>query len=138
MLASLKVASNTSSTNSRKDIRMDYNQLKEKLSMLDPVLKEMNIKTLTISEDEIQLTLSEIKQKPKVRDRYFRSDDTRFSQSRKRIKDPRWIKIADTLHLTPKEWLDREYPGLDYDKIMGYMYRNKTKSIRECCEYCRE
>ena len=117
---------------------MDYNQLKEKLSMLDPVLKDTNIKTLTISEDEIQLTLSEIKQKPKVKDTFFRSNNTRFSQSRKRIKDPRWIKIADTLHITPKEWIDREYPGLDYNKLMGYMYRNKTKSIRECCESCRE
>ena len=138
MLASLKVASSTSSTNSRKDIKMDYSQLKEKLSMLDPVLKGMNIKTLTISEDEIQLTLSEIKQKPKAKHKYFRSYGTRFSQSRKRIKDPRWIKIADTLHITPKEWIDREYPGLDYNKLMSYMYRNKTKSIRECCEYCRE
>ena len=117
---------------------MDYNQLKEKLSMLDPVLKGMNIKTLTISEDEIQLTLSEIKQKPKAKYKYFRSNDTKFSQSRKRIKDPRWIKIADTLHITPKEWIDREYPGLDYSKLMSYMYRHKDKSVRECCESCRE
>ena len=138
MLASLKVASSTSSTSSRKDIKMDYNQLKEKLSMLDPVLKEMNIKTLTISEDEIQLTLSEIKQKPKVKDTFFRSNNTRFSQSRKRIKDPRWIKIADTLHITPKEWIETNYPDVDYGKLMGYMYRYKDKSVRECCESCLE
>ena len=138
MLASLKVASGTSSTNSRKDIKMDYNQLKEKLSMLDPVLKGTNIKTLTISEDEIQLTLSEIKKKPKVKNTRFRSDDTRFNQSRKRLKDPRWIKIADTLHVTPKEWIETNYPDLDYGKVINYMYRYKDKSVRECCESCRE
>lgn len=106
--------------------------------MLDPVLKEMSIRTLTISEDEIQLTFSEIKRKPKVKDTFFKSDKTRFNQSRKRIKDPRWIKIADTLHMTPKEWVDREYPGVDYNKLMNYMYRYKDKSVRECCEYCQE
>ena len=123
---------------------MDYNQLKEKLSMLDPVLKEMNIKTLTISEDDITISLSceeqEVskQEEPKPLKYAFKSRESKLDHSRKRIKDPRWIKIADTLHVTPKEWIDREYPGLDYNKLMGYMYRNKTKSIRECCEYCRE
>ena len=123
---------------------MDYNQLKEKLSMLDPVLKEMNIKTLTISEDDITISLSceeqEVskQEEPKPLKYAFKSRESKLDHSRKRIKDPRWVKIADTLHVTPKEWIDREYPGLDYNKLMGYMYRNKTKSIRECCEYCRE
>ena len=117
---------------------MDYNQLKEKLRMLDPVLKEMSIKMLTISEDEIQLTLYEIKRKPKIKYTRFRSDDTRFSQSRKRLKDPRWIKIADMLHMTPKEWIETNYPDLDYGKVINYMYRYKDKSVRECCESCRE
>lgn len=123
---------------------MDYNQLKEKLSMLDPVLKGMNIKTLNISEDDITISLSceenaNSKQEGPVRPKHtFKSRESKLDHSRKRLKDPRWIKIADMLHVTPKEWIEREYPGLDYNKLMSYMHRNKTKSIRECCEYCRE
>ena len=123
---------------------MDYNQLKEKLSMLDPVLKEMSIKTLTISEDNITVSLSceeqEIpkQEEPKPPKHKFKSRESKLDHSRKRIKDPRWIKIADTLHMTPKEWIETNYPDVDYGKVMNYMYRYKDKSVRECCEYCRE
>ena len=144
MLASLKVASSTSSTNSGKDIKMDYNQLKEKLSMLDPVLKGMNIKTLNISEDDITISLScekqeTQKQEEPVRPKHtFKSRESKLDHSRKRLKDPRWIKIADTLHVTPKEWIETNYPDVEYGKLMSYMYRYKDKGIRECCESCRE
>ena len=123
---------------------MDYNQLKEKLSMLDPVLKEMSIKTLTISEDDITISLSceeqEVpkKEEPKPLKHKFKSRGSKLDHSRKRIKDPRWIKIADTLHVTPKEWIETNYPDVDYGKVMSYMYRYKDKSVRECCESCRE
>ena len=123
---------------------MDYNQLKEKLSMLDPVLKEMSIKTLTISEDDITISLSceenanSKQEEPKPLKYAFKSRESKLDHSRKRLKDPRWIKIADALHVTPKEWIEANYPDVDYGKVMGYMYRYKDKSIRECCESCRE
>ena len=142
MLASLKVVSNTSLTNSRKDTKMDWNQARE---ILDVILKEMNIRTLTISEDNVTISFQYKEQEiPKVVAKSepieyaFKSRESKIRHSRKKLKDPRWIKIIDTLHITPKEWIDREYPGLNYGKLMSYMYRNKTKSIRECCEYCRE
>ena len=137
MLASLKVASDTSSINSRKDTKMDWNQAKE---MLDTILKGMNIKTLNISEDNITISLScEEKEIPKQKEskplKYeFKSRESKISHTRKRLKDPRWIKIVDTLGITPTEWLEREYPDLRYIDVMNYMYRHRNESIRQCCE----
>ena len=137
MLASLKVASDTSSINSRKDTKMDWNQAKE---MLDTILKGMNIKTLNISEDDITISLSceeqEIskQEEPKPLKYKFKSRESKLNHTRKRLKDPRWIKIVDTLGITPMEWLEREYPDLRYIDVMNYMYRHRNESIRQCCE----
>ena len=145
MLASLKVASDTSLTNSRKDTEMDWNQVRERLNAILENLKGMNIKTLNISEDNITISLSceeqevskqeTVKQKEPVRFRYvFKSRKSKINHSRKKLKDPRWIKIVDTLGITPMEWLEREYPDLRYIDVMNYMYRHKNESIRRCCE----
>ena len=140
MLASPKVASDTSLTNSRKDTKMDWNQVRERLNAILENLKGTNIKTLNISEDNITISLSceeqEIpKQKEPIHLRYaFKSRESKISHSRKRLKDPRWIKIVDTLGITPTEWLEREYPDLRYIDVMNCMYRHKNESIRQCCE----
>ena len=137
MLASLKVASDTSSIHSRKDTKMDWNQARK---ILDAILKETNIRTLNISEDDITISLScEEKEVPKQEEsrpyRYkFKSRESKINHSRKRLKDPRWIKIVDTLGITPMEWLEREYPDLRYIDVMNYMYKHRNESIRQCCE----
>ena len=140
MLASLKVASDTSSINSRKDTKMDWNQVRERLNAILENLKGTNIKTLNISEDDITISLSceeqEVsKQEEPVRLKYaFKSRESKINHSRKRLKDPRWIKIVDTLGITPTEWLEREYPDLRYIDVMNYMYKHRNESIRQCCE----
>ena len=116
---------------------MDWNQAKE---MLDTILKGMNIKTLNISEDDITISLSceeqEVpkQEEPKPLKYAFKSIESKINHSRKRLKDPRWIKIVDTLGITPMEWLEREYPDLRYIDVMNYMYRHRNESIRQCCE----
>lgn len=140
MLASLKVASDTSSINSRKDTKMDWNQVRERLNAILENLKGMNIKTLNISEDDITISLSceeqeVLKQEESKPLKYkFKSRESKINHTRKRLKDPRWIKIVDTLGITPTEWLEREYPDLRYIDVMNYMYRHRNESIRQCCE----
>ena len=119
---------------------MDWNQVRERLNAILENLKGTNIKTLNISEDNITISLSceeqEVpKQEEPVRFKYmFKSRESKLNHTRKRLKDPRWIKIVDTLGITPMEWLEREYPGLRYIDVMNYMYRHKNESIRHCCE----
>ena len=140
MLASLKVASDTSSINSRKDTKMDWNQVRERLNAILENLKGTNIKTLNISEDDITISLSceeqEVskQEEPKPRKYAFKSRESKLNHTRKRLKDPRWIKILDTLGITPTEWLEREYPDLRYIDVMNYMYKHRNESIRQCCE----
>ena len=145
MLASLKVALDTSSANSRKDTKMDWNQVRERLNAILENLKGTNIKTLNISEDDITISLSceeqevskqeTLKQEePKPPKYKFKSRESKLRHSRKRLKDPRWIKIVDTLGITPTEWLEREYPDLRYIDVMNYMYHHRNESIRQCCE----
>ena len=140
MLASLKVALDTSSINSRKDTKMDWNQVRERLNAILENLKGMNIKTLNISEDDITISLSceeqEVpkQEEPKPLKYAFKSRESKLRHSRKKLKDPRWIKIVDTLGITPMEWLEREYPDLRYIDVMNYMYHHKNESIRQCCE----
>lgn len=140
MLASLKVALDTSLTNSRKDTKMDWNQVRERLNAILENLKGMNIKTLNISEDDITISLSfEEQEVPKKEEhkplKYaFKSRESKINHTRKRLKDPRWIKIVDTLRITPMEWLEREYPDLRYIDVMNYMHRHRNESIRQCCE----
>ena len=140
MLASVKVALGTSSANSRTDTKMDWNQVRERLNAILENLKGTNIKTLNISEDDITISLSceeqeIVKQEEPVRLKYaFKSRESKLSHSRKRLKDPRWIKIVDTLGITPTEWLEREYPDLRYIDVMNYMYKHRNESIRQCCE----
>ena len=140
MLASLKVASDTSSINSRKDTKMDWNQVRERLNAILENLKGTNIKTLNISEDDITISLSceeqEVfkQEEPKSLKYAFKSRESKINHTRKRLKDPRWIKIVDTLGITPMEWLEREYPDLRYIDVMNYMYRHRNESIRQCCE----
>ena len=140
MLASLKVALDTSSINSRKDTKMDWNQVRERLNAILENLKGTNIKTLNISEDDITISLSceeqEIpkKEEPKPLKYKFKSRESKLNHTRKRLKDPRWIKIVDTLGITPTEWLEREYPDLRYIDVMNYMYKHRNESIRQCCE----
>ena len=119
---------------------MDWNQVRERLNAILENLKGTNIKTLNISEDDITISLSceekEVyKQEEPVRLKYaFKSRESKINHSRKRLKDPRWIKIVDTLGITPTEWLEREYPDLRYIDVMNYMYRHRNESIRQCCE----
>ena len=124
---------------------MDWNQVRERLNAILENLKGMNIKTLNISEDDITVSLSceekeiskqkTIKQEePKSLKYKFKSRESKISHTRKRLKDPRWIKIVDTLGITPTEWLEREYPDLRYIDVMNYMYKHKNESIRQCCE----
>ena len=140
MLASLKVALDTSSINSRKDTKMDWNQVRERLNAILENLKGTNIKTLNISEDDITISLSCEEQEtikheePKPLKYAFKSRESKLRHSRKKLKDPRWIKIVDTLGITPTEWLEREYPDLRYIDVMNYMHNHKNESIRQCCE----
>ena len=124
---------------------MDWNQVRERLNAILENLKGTNIKTLNISEDDITISLSceeqevpkqeTIKQEePKPLKYKFKSRESKISHTRKRLKDPRWIKIVDTLGITPMEWLEREYPDLRYIDVMNYMYHHKNESIRHCCE----
>lgn len=119
---------------------MDWNQARERLNAILENLKGTNIKTLNISEDNIIISLScEEQEVPKkeepVRLKYtFKSRESKISHSRKRLKDPRWIKIVDTLGITPTEWLEREYPDLRYIDVMNYMHKHRNESIRQCCE----
>ena len=119
---------------------MDWNQVRERLNAILENLKGTNIKTLNISEDDITISLSCEEQKiskqgEPVRFKYvFKSRESKLNHSRKRLKDPRWIKIVDTLGITPTEWLEREYPDLRYIDVMNYMYHHKNESIRHCCE----
>ena len=121
---------------------MDWNQA---IKILDATLKEMNIRTLNISEDNITISFSceeqkVSKQEPLKREeskplKYtFKSRESKINHSRKKLKDPRWIKIVDTLGITPMEWLEREYPDLRYIDVMNYMYKHRNESIRQCCE----
>ena len=119
---------------------MDWNQVRERLNAILENLKGMNIKTLNISEDDITISLSCEEQKvpkqkePKPLKYAFKSRESKLRHSRKKLKDPRWIKIVDTLGITPTEWLEREYPDLRYIDVMNYMYHHKNESIRQCCE----
>ena len=124
---------------------MDWNQVRERLNAILENLKETNIRTLNISEDDITISLSceeqEVskqeppkQEEPKPLKYAFKSRESKINHSRKRLKDPRWIKIVDTLGITPTEWLKREYPDLRYIDVMNYMYHHKNESIRQCCE----
>ena len=119
---------------------MDWNQVRERLNAILENLKGTNIKTLNISEDDITISLSCEEQKvskqeePKPLKYAFKSRESKISHTRKRLKDPRWIKIVDTLGITPTEWLEREYPDLRYIDVMNYMYKHRNESIRQCCE----
>ena len=119
---------------------MDWNQVRERLNAILENLKGTNIKTLNISEDDITVSLSceeqEIskQEEPKPLKYKFKSRESKISHTRKRLKDPRWIKIVDTLGITPTEWLEREEPDLRYIDVMNYMYHHKNESIRHCCE----
>ena len=124
---------------------MDWNQARERLNAILENLKGMNIKTLNISEDDITISMSCEEQEVPKQDvikheelkplKYeFKSRESKLRHSRKKLKDPRWIKIVDTLGITPTEWLEREYPDLRYIDVMNYMYRHKNESIRHCCE----
>lgn len=124
---------------------MDWNQVRERLNAILENLKGTNIKTLNISEDDITISLSYEEQEtpkqevPKQKEskplkHKFKSRESKLRHSRKRLKDPRWIKIVDTLGITPMEWLEREYPDLRYIDVMNYMYKHRNESIRQCCE----
>ena len=119
---------------------MDWNQARERLNAILENLKGTNIKTLNISEDNITISLSceeqeVIKQEELKPIKYkFKSRESKLRHSRKKLKDPRWIKIVDTLGITPTEWLEREYPDLRYIDVMNYMYNHKNESIRQCCK----
>ena len=119
---------------------MDWNLVRERLNAILENLKGMNIKTLNISEDDISISLScEEQEVPKQEEHKplkhkFKSRESKINHTRKRLKDPRWIKIVDTLGITPTEWLEREYPDLRYIDVMNYMHRHKNESIRQCCE----
>ena len=119
---------------------MDWNLVRERLNAILENLKGMNIKTLNISEDDISISLSceeqEVpeQEEPKPYKYKFKSRESKINHTRKRLKDPRWIKIVDTLGITPTEWLEREYPDLRYIDVMNYMHRHKNESIRQCCE----
>ena len=119
---------------------MDWNQVRERLNAILENLKGMNIKTLNISEDDITVSLSceeqetSKQEEPKTLKYKFKSRESKINHTRKRLKDPRWIKIVDTLGITPTEWLEREYPDLRYIDVMNYMYHHKNESIRQCCE----
>lgn len=113
---------------------MDWNQARE---ILDAILKETNIKTLNISEDKVVVEFGESFNSNKIKRTYVsKEEDGRrsFSFSRKKVKDPRWIQIMDSLHITPKEWLDRNYPDIDYCDLKNFMYYHKDMSLRQCCE----
>ena len=113
---------------------MDWNQVRERLNAILESLKGTNIKTLNISEDDITISLSceeqEVpkQEEPKPLKYKFKSRESKINHSRKRLKDPRWIKIVDTLGITPTEWLEREYPDLRYIDVMNCMYRHKNES----------
>ena len=119
---------------------MDWNQVRERLNAILENLKGMNIKTLNISGDDITVSLSceeqEVpkQEEPKPLKYAFKSRESKLRHSRKKLKDPSWIKIVDTLGITPTEWLEREYPDLRYTDVMNYMYRHRNESIRQCCE----
>ena len=113
---------------------MDWNQARK---ILDAILKEMNIKTLNVSEDKVVIDFGESSNSNKVRKTYVpKEEDGRksFSFSRKKVKDPRWIQIMDSLHITPREWLDRNYPDIDYSDLKNFMHCHKDMSLRQCCE----
>ena len=113
---------------------MDWNQARK---ILDAILKEMSIRTLNISEDKLVIEFGESSDSSKVRKIHVTEEEDgrkSFSFSRKKVKDPRWIQIMDTLHITPREWLDRNYPDIDYSDLKNFMYYHKDMSLRQCCE----
>ena len=113
---------------------MDWNQAKE---MLDAILKETNIRTLNISEDKVVIEFGESSNSNKVKKTHVTEEEDgrkSFSFSRKKVKDPRWIQIMDSLHITPREWLDRNYPDIDFSDLKNFMYYHKDMSLRQCCE----
>ena len=113
---------------------MDWNQARE---MLDAILKETNIRMLNVSEDRIVIDFGESFKSSKVKKTHVTEEEDgrkSFSFSRKKVKDPRWIQIMDSLHITPREWLDRNYPDIDYSDLKNFMYSHKDMSLRQCCE----
>lgn len=113
---------------------MDWNQARE---ILDAILKETSIRTLNITGDKVTIEFGELLSSNKVKKTHVTEEEDgrkSFSFSRKKVKDPRWIQIMDTLHITPKEWLDRNYPDIDYSDLKNFMYYHKDMSLRQCCE----
>ena len=113
---------------------MDWNQARE---ILDAILKEMNIRTLSISEGKVVIESGESSKSNKEKKTHVTEEEDgrkSFNFSRKKVKDPRWIQIMDNLHITPKEWLNRNYPDIDYFDLKNFMYYHKDMSLRQCCE----
>ena len=113
---------------------MDWNQARK---ILDAILKETSIRTLSISGDKAVIEFEESSNSSKERKTHITEEEDgrkSFSFSRKKVKDPRWIQIMDNLHITPKEWLDRNYPDIDYSDLKNFMYYHKDMSLRQCCE----
>lgn len=116
---------------------MDYNQLKDRLTqVMDKLSSKTNIKMLLITEDKVVIeseesfTFDKPESKPKEKRR--NKDNLKFARSK--IRDLRWKPIVETLNLTPRQWIEKNYPNLEPSKLYSYMHYHTEMSLRQCCE----
>lgn len=120
---------------------MDYNQLKDRLTqVMDKLSSKTNIKMLLITEDKVvveseeSFTFDEPKTKEIVKPKQNKGNKGNLKFAKSKIRDPRWIPIVETLHLTPRQWVEKNYPNLEPSKLYSYMHYHTEMSLRQCCE----
>lgn len=113
--------------------------------LLNTLLSETNINKLNICQDKIEIyvdgPMKFTQETPVIRvkkNRYDLGHEGALRRARAVVKDHRWIKIMDELGLTPKEWIEKEYPDLDPKALYNVMRRYKQWSLRQCVNYCLE
>lgn len=115
--------------------------------LLNTLLSKTNISKLNICQDKIEIYIDGLMEftqevtKPieeaKIH-KYTMSQKGALSKARALTKDPRWIRIIDELNMTPKEWMEREYPDVEMVDMYRAMRRRPGWSVRQCAEYCQE
>lgn len=95
---------------------------------------------MSVCQDRITIYLTdnieELVEHHRGNKRYNLTPEGAMGKARAKVKDQRLIDIMDHLGLTPKQWTEREYPGINHEAFLVIVNKHKNWSLRQCAEYC--
>lgn len=104
--------------------------------------KLMKIMSLVVQENTVEVIVESdvhkeecsTKEKPKAKNSRIRSKSTILKFAVKRAKDERIKKLIESTGMTFKEWLNKEYPEVNYSTVIHYLRIYKDLPLRKVCE----